>query len=402
MDLIDLSNYNSETLNNLEIVSSFFVDIFYNHLYLEGKKLKLNNETQSVTEGYKLALKIYLSSLNDIGKYKQILNCLIKYFIYHYCSRKNTYLEYSNALEIIILEFVPDDYYNSLSFANKGQILKKVITSGLNQMILKIYSTETLKLIIDYHDEKDNIKVLQDDMLHLFLVERETIYKYFIVSETNNNSNINPDNIKMMLVNNVKSKMKNLEDNLAKEKKKNEDLINIKKYSLLKISKLIKLNKNLEESNKKLKEKITIYKKELNYYKENELNLHAHEDLSEKNNIQDLVDKENENLLKQNKFNFNNNEDLLEKNNIQDLVDKENENLLKQNKSDPTLDPLNMVSITKIEEEDNNDDNNLFKSINNIETSLNVVNKNKMDNEEYDDNNKDKNIINLNEFINNL
>ena len=371
MDLIDLSNYNSETLNNLEIVSSFFVDIFYNHLYLEGKKLKLNNETQSVTEGYKLALKIYLSSLNDIEKYKQILNCLIKYFIYHYSSRKNTYLEYSNALEIIILEFVPDDYYNSLSFANKGQILKKVITSGLNQMILKIYSTETLKLIIDYHDEKDNIKVLQDDMLHLFLVERETIYKYFIVSETNNNSNINPDNIKMMLVNNVKSKMKNLEDNLAKEKKKNEDLINIKKYSILKISKLIKLNKNLEESNKKLKEKITIYKNELNYYKENELNLHAHEDLSEKNNIQDLVDKENENLLK-------------------------------QNKSDPTLDPLNMVSITKIEEEDNNDDNNLFKSINNIETSLNVVNKNKMDNEEYDDNNKDKNIINLNEFINNL
>jgi len=76
---MDEDNYllDDKTKEILEILATYFVDIFYNGLYDESEKIRLEKNLKSLTESYKLSLRIYNNSLNDSENYKQILTKLI-------------------------------------------------------------------------------------------------------------------------------------------------------------------------------------------------------------------------------------------------------------------------------------------------------------------------------------
>ena len=64
--ILDRQNYSPKTMENFEIMSAYYIDIFYNHLYNEAKKLKVSGSVSSITEGYKHTLNAFLKSLSNL------------------------------------------------------------------------------------------------------------------------------------------------------------------------------------------------------------------------------------------------------------------------------------------------------------------------------------------------
>ena len=46
-----------------------------------------------------------------------------------------------------------------------------------------------LNKIIDHHTESDNVRLLQDDLIDCFLLERESVYQRFVSTQTHTSSN---------------------------------------------------------------------------------------------------------------------------------------------------------------------------------------------------------------------
>ena len=86
--ILDRSNYSSKTLETFEIISAYYVDIYYNYLYTEAKKMKISGSIASITEGYKHTLCAILIILIDIRLFRQIVYFMLPGLLYlMYCNR---------------------------------------------------------------------------------------------------------------------------------------------------------------------------------------------------------------------------------------------------------------------------------------------------------------------------
>ncbi len=177
--LFDKRNYSARTMEIYEILSAYYVDIFYNHLYTEAKKLKAHGNVHSVTEGYKHTLNAFLKGLNKPKLYKKSLVGIHHYFI----SIGLASITFSRCVDKITAEFVPTDYFASLTSTQKMGVLRMVINQCIKRFIRKIVDEHMVK-IIDNHKERDNVRILQDALIDCLILEREGMYQRFIAQQT--------------------------------------------------------------------------------------------------------------------------------------------------------------------------------------------------------------------------
>jgi len=233
-ELYNKQNYSSKTIETYEFLAAYFVDIFYNHLYNEAKKLKINNSCASVTEGYKHTLNAFIKGLNNAKLYKKYIIGIHHYYI----AIGFASISFTKCVDRVTQEFIPEDYFNSLTSTQKMGVLRLILNSSIKQFIT-ILVKEHLKKIIDFHDEKDNARILQDSMIDCFILERESMYQRFVLSYNNDN------NINTKLINNMQNDIKKLVKEKLILKKKYDHLakmyMNIKK----KEEKVIETNNEL-------------------------------------------------------------------------------------------------------------------------------------------------------------
>ena len=215
-ELYDKQNYSSKTLETYEILAAYFVDIFYNHLYNEAKKLKINKSCASITEGYKHSLNAFIKGLNNAKLYKKYIIGIHHYYI----AVGFASISFSKCVDRVTQEFIPIDYFNSLSSTQKMGVLRLILNSSLKQFITIIVK-EHLKKIIDFHNEKDNARLLQDALINCFMLERESMYQRFM-SSYNDNTGINTK-----LINNMQNDIKKLVKEKVVLKKKYDHLIKL-------------------------------------------------------------------------------------------------------------------------------------------------------------------------------
>lgn len=182
--ILDRENYSQRTLETFEIMGAYYVDIFYNHLYNEARKLKSAGNVSSVTEGYKHTLNAFLQSLSNPKLYKKSITGIHHYFITIGFSS----ISFGRCIDRITCEFIPDDFFQSLSSAKKMGILKMVINQSIKSFTRKIVNSHMIK-IIDFHKNKDNVRILQDDFIDCLIMEREGMYQRFITKQTVTNKN---------------------------------------------------------------------------------------------------------------------------------------------------------------------------------------------------------------------
>jgi len=179
--IFDRNNYQKKTMDYFEVMAAYFVDIFYNHLFIEGKKLRTNKSVSSITEGYKHALNAFLQGIENPKSYKKILVGIHEFFI----SSGFTSMSFSECIERVTEEFIPKDYYTSVSKQQKISILKLVICQSNKTFVEKLVKNY-LRLVIDTHNDADNIRVLQDAFIDILMLERENIYHRFISTAKSN------------------------------------------------------------------------------------------------------------------------------------------------------------------------------------------------------------------------
>ena len=163
--ILDRSKYSRKTLDTYEIIAAYYIDLYYNHLYIEAKKLRTNKSVNSITEGYKHALTAFLHSMEKPELYKKSLISLHQFFIDSGFSG----LTFRNCIERIIKEFIPEDYYETVSPEKKTSILRLVLNQT-NKLFIDKIARKYIYMIIDKHSEIDNIRILQDDFIDLLLL----------------------------------------------------------------------------------------------------------------------------------------------------------------------------------------------------------------------------------------
>jgi hypothetical protein len=182
--IFDRSNYSKKTLDTFEIITAYFVDIFYNHLFLEAKKLRTNKSVDSITEGYKHALNAFLQGIENPKLYKKTLVGIHSFFI----SSGFNSITFAECIERITTEFIPKNYYSTVSNQQKISILKLVICQS-NKAFVENLVKKFLSMVIDNHNEPDNIRVLQDKFIDILMIERENLFNRFVSTQKNVKSN---------------------------------------------------------------------------------------------------------------------------------------------------------------------------------------------------------------------
>ena len=239
--ILDRSNYSQKTMENFEIMSAYYIDIFYNHLYNEAKKLKAGGTVSSITEGYKHTLNAFLKSLSNPNLYKKSLSGLHHYFI----TIGFASISYSKCIDRITCEFVPTDYFNSLTFTQKIGVLRLILNQSMKSFIKKIVDEHMTK-IIDYHKDVDNVRILQDEFIDCLILEREGFYQRFVASQTTTNKN---ETVNRLLAEKMQVEIKRLVKEKYEQKKQ---ILLLKKAYMQKKESENKLNEIIGELKNKI------------------------------------------------------------------------------------------------------------------------------------------------------
>lgn len=179
--ILDRATYSRKTLETFEMIAAYYIDLFYNHLYFEAKKLRNDKVVSSITEGYKHTLTSFLQGIEDPRLYKKSLLAMHTFFIDNGFSS----ITFTQCMERVTREFIPEDYYDSVINSKKNSILRSMLNSVNKNFILKLVNNY-LSMVIDQHNEPDNTRMLQDEFIDLLLIEKESMYKRFIVGKTTN------------------------------------------------------------------------------------------------------------------------------------------------------------------------------------------------------------------------
>ena len=238
--IYDLRKYNSQTIDTFEIIGSYIANVYYNSIYSRAKQLFMQHKCESITEAYKTLIMGYLSQFKDPNQVKLTVNDLYKSFTVY---RKSLSESYKDWIDNVSKEFIPSDYWKSLSNDKKIFVIMTVFENSVKDFTKYIQSPRIMNAIIDNHNDKNNVNILQNQLIHILIDQREMLYQSFVDQLTKTSASA---------------------DVLSKVNKKLKDEIKL----------LTKTNKDYEERDikqsniiKKIKIVIDKYRNELDYLK---------------------------------------------------------------------------------------------------------------------------------------
>ena len=165
--ILDKKTYLPRTLSTYQVVGAYIVDIYYNHLYNEGIKFKNSGKFETITDGYRYAIYIFVQTIDVKSPsykpkhYTQLLIGINEFFTIH---TSFSTLSLTDCIDKLTQEFVPDDYYSSLDKDQKRNILREILTKVIREFS-KFIVSETINFIIDNHNDLTNIELLKDKIV---------------------------------------------------------------------------------------------------------------------------------------------------------------------------------------------------------------------------------------------
>jgi len=164
-------NYSRETISRYSIIGSYFIHQIYNTVYAKAKKEWHNNRNkESLTFLYEKYIDNYsLLMKKDREFRKKEFDGLFKYYIHHTGYRSWTFTVFLNE---ITKEFFIVESENALTTPQKHEIFTRTITNSLQSFISKLKNTY-LGMIVDEHNNRENIKTLQEEFIDCLIYRRE-------------------------------------------------------------------------------------------------------------------------------------------------------------------------------------------------------------------------------------
>lgn len=251
-------NYSKRSLSTFEIVGSFIVDLYYNHFYQEAKRIRIEGRVDSVTDGYKHAIKAYLNSFENPDSYRKTIVGIHKYY---YTTTRFSSISFSECVNEIVKHFIPEDFFESTTNQQRDGILRMILMNSVKQFSSDVLCSNLLDTLIDNHSERGLVRRMQDKMVEALMFEREKMFqKIFNVSNKPKNGG------DFTIVMKLKTEMiKLVKENHAltgkynKLKEKTMELLNIVKEQKEKLEKIqesdnFKLENSEREHNMQVEE----------------------------------------------------------------------------------------------------------------------------------------------------
>lgn len=173
---VDKSKYTSQTLSIFDVMACYFLDMFYNALYLKVKDLKTHGKIDNITLGYKSAMFAFHKGLN---KKDNLRKCIEN--IQHIFNELPGYanMSFLDCINKIVEQFSEKDAFEGFNDKQRRTILKTVIVD-VNASFIHHIIHNRLDMVIDKRKEVQNVQILKEELIDLFLLERERIIsKYY-------------------------------------------------------------------------------------------------------------------------------------------------------------------------------------------------------------------------------
>lgn len=164
-------------------LANYFANLFYNFGYASGKKLFADKKVNTVTDGYRHFCAALLSSVQKKdftgdGSYTHMLGSISEY-----CG-KSTGLPVTRGktIEDIFKCFVPSDMYEIIDIDAKRTFVRDMVLNLCTKIVNRIVN-DNIVYIIDYHDNKETLLQLYNDIIDIFVAEREVTMAKFITGK---------------------------------------------------------------------------------------------------------------------------------------------------------------------------------------------------------------------------
>ena len=280
--------YSKRAISTIEIVSSYFVNIYYNCLYQEGKRLHIDSRVESVTTGYKHAIKAYINSFDNPDLYRKIVSGIHKY--YHNTTRF-TSISFSDCINEIVKHFIPEAFFDSTTNTQKDSILRVILLNSVKRFSSEVICSDMLAIIIDKHADYGISRRMQDCMVQALMFEREKMFQKIFSTSTETQ-----DGASFAMVTRLKQELvKIAREKYIIECKHNK--IKSKTLDLIKLTKEYKQNiMSIEKEKEILKKQLGDFKQTTSTYQQEKEQLTAKQ-LEKENAYQNNRIKELENAL---------------------------------------------------------------------------------------------------------
>ena len=186
----DLSKYGPRTVSTFSVLGSYFVNMFYNHFYVEAIKLqeKHSTEVKSITDGYRHVVGRFLSVIDmkqkttyDKKLYHKLLMEINGYFT---TNTKFSSFTVSESIAFIIKEFLPPDMFKGLTADQKKIVMRKILVTTTQNFAIKVCD-EYLSHVIDKRDIAENVDLLKEEMTGILSLQREDYYQGWLDAQAN-------------------------------------------------------------------------------------------------------------------------------------------------------------------------------------------------------------------------
>lgn len=188
-----MDRVNHKTIAIFDTVGSYFIDTFYNVLYLSAcERVRLGDASSIIIE-YRKTIDRYLNGIQRPELYNKALHNLSIYYAKY--SDKNTYQvdPTNNFIAEFSRCFVPVEYYRDLDVARKRSIVSDVLIAVIHELGIFIGNAPFFVAAIDHHQDATNITELQEFMVSALETQQAKYGAKFVAVSTRPNHFINAE-----------------------------------------------------------------------------------------------------------------------------------------------------------------------------------------------------------------
>lgn len=199
---IDRKKYDTRTLSTLDVFGSYFIDRYFNHMYLHACDLVSENGARNITDAFRANVINYMNGISKKTYYTTVVNQLHAFYQEKSGFNSIVLSEFENR---VLGTFIPPEFYRSFTNNQKDKVLRDIIVKTANELGTVVIGRKMLPKIIDDHRNPLLVPELQDITLDILLTQRETYFIDFAksISDSNGNDKVNRhvvDKLKQALV----------------------------------------------------------------------------------------------------------------------------------------------------------------------------------------------------------
>ena len=189
---MNYENYDPRFISNGEVIGAYFLNTFYNELYIKARQSVAAAKYASITDAYRAMVTNYTYGIESPELCNKVIQGLHKYY-----QDKTNYsvITLSEFEGKILSQFIPPEYYRDFTGRDKDSNLCAIIRRTVNMFGNKLLEKKYLSMVIDERKIQTNIRILQDVILSILVTQREEYYTNFARKITQKQPNMVSDEV---------------------------------------------------------------------------------------------------------------------------------------------------------------------------------------------------------------